>query len=98
MGVGGERNSGYLEDGHFRQDLVSGRLRLNLSPDFNMSSFVQFDTESQIIGSFSRLRWTLTPDSELFLVYTHNWESDPAGFIDTLNNELASKFVYTHRF
>ena len=97
ISVEGERNIGQLEDGHFRQDLVSGRLRLNLSPDFNMSSFVQFDTESKNIGSFSRLRWTVTPDSEVFVVYTYNWQ-ERGGHLDPQTYEGSFKVQYTLRF
>ncbi len=70
----GERHVGHLPGGNFRRELVSARLRLNLSPDFNLSTFVQFDTDSHDLGSFARVRWQVTPESELFLVYRQNWQ------------------------
>jgi hypothetical protein len=51
-----------------------------------------------VIGWQARFRWILKPGDDIYVVYTHNWVSDPAGFVDTLTNQLASKFVYTHRF
>ena len=97
ISAGGELNIGDIEDGNFREELVSSRVRLNLSPDFNVSSFVQFDTESRNIGSFSRLRWTITPDSELFVVYTYNW-LERGGHLDPQTYEGSFKVQYTLRF
>ena len=74
------------------------RVNSQFGPWVSLSSNVQYDTVSRAIGWQARFRWILSPGNDLYLVYTHNWESDPAGFVDTLNSQLASKFVYTHRF
>ena len=65
---------------------------------------VQFDTVSKVLGWQSRLRWTLVPGNELFIIYTHNWQDfdDLAGVraagFGTLDRRAAAKFVYTKRF
>jgi hypothetical protein len=45
---------------------------VNFSPDLTFSSFVQYDTESRIVGSNTRLRLTFDPAGDLFIVYNHN--------------------------
>ncbi len=92
-----ERNSGHLEGGDFRNDFYIGRLRVNISPDFNLLTLLQYDTESRNLGSFSRLRWTVTPESDVFLVYTYNWLQD-GGTLSPQSFESALKIQYTFRF
>ncbi len=92
-----ERNAGRLDEGNFRRDLCSARLRLNLSPDLNLSTFVQYDTDSRLLGSFSRLRWTVTPASDLFVVFHYNWLED-GGELAPENYETALKVQVAFRF
>ena len=68
----GERDIGRLPSGRFTQTLVGNRLRVNLSPDLSLASYVQYDTASSSIGSNTRLRWTFRPVADLFIVYNHN--------------------------
>jgi hypothetical protein len=92
----GERNVGRLPVGGFDQTLIGNRLRLNLSPDLSMSSYVQYDTDSDSIGVNARLRWTFTPAADLFVVYNHNlrlvldrWQRS--------SNQLLVKLQYAFR-
>ncbi len=92
----GEHNRGRLPSGDFIQTLVGNRLRLNLSPDLSISSYVQYDTDSRSVGTNTRLRWTVTPAADLFVVYNHNirslldrWRFD--------SNQLLVKFQYAWR-
>src|SRR5829696_4608718 len=70
--LSGERNVGRMPEGDFVQDVVGTRLRLNVSPDLQLTSFVQYDNESDGFGTNTRLRWTFHPLGELFVVYNHN--------------------------
>jgi hypothetical protein len=92
----GERNIGRLPSGHFTQTLVGNRLRLNISPDLSIASYVQYDTDSKSIGTNTRLRWTFRPVGDLFIVYNHNvrsvldrWRLD--------SNQLLVKLQYAWR-
>ena len=92
----GERNMGDLATGRFRQTLVGTRLRVNLSPDFSVASYVQYDTDSDSVGVNTRLRWTFKPVADLFVVYNHNvrslldrWQFD--------SNQLLVKLQYAWR-
>ncbi len=70
--LSGERNVGRLPADRFVQDRLGVRLQLNVSPDLTVSSYVQYDNESDSIGSNTRLRWTFRPQGDLFIVYNHN--------------------------
>jgi hypothetical protein len=92
-----ERNAGRLPQGDFTQDLVALRLRLNWSPDLSLSSLVQYDNETESLGSNTRLRWTFEPLGDLFVVYNHNLQDRATGWgFDS--NQLLIKLQYAWRF
>jgi len=70
--LSGEVNVGRLPEGHFTQRLYALRLLFTPSPDVQLSSFIQYDNESNSLGSNTRLRWTFSPEGALFVVYNHN--------------------------
>ncbi|MFL5596417.1 MAG: DUF5916 domain-containing protein [Gemmatimonadaceae bacterium] len=98
----GERDVGRMPEGNFTQDLFGTRLRLNFSPDLQLASFVQYDSESRAIGSNTRLRWTFTPVGDLFVVYNHNMRTrDPLTLRRELvfgSNQLLLKAQYAFRY
>ncbi len=62
-----------------------------------MASYIQYDTESDLLGSNTRLRWTLRPQADLFVVYNHNirsledrWQQE--------SNQLLVKLQYAFRY
>jgi len=76
---------------------VGGRLRLNVSPDLQLSSYVQYDSVTRSVGTNSRLRGTLRSVGDVFIIYNHNvrdiqqrWQLD--------SNELLVKFQYAFQF
>ena len=92
----GERNVGHLATGDFAQTVVGTRLRINISPDLSIASYIQYDTESESVGTNTRLRWTFRPVADLFIVYNHNvrsildrWRLD--------SNQLLVKLQYAWR-
>jgi len=92
----GERDIGRLTGGRFTQTLVGTRLRVNVSPDLSISSYVQYDTTSDSIGTNTRLRWTFRPVADLFVVYNHNIRS----IVDRWqreSNQLLVKLQYAWR-
>jgi hypothetical protein len=98
VNIGGQWSRIELPEGDFSTSVFRTTINNQFGPWISLSSNLQYDTVSRIVGWQARFRWILSPGNDLYLVYTHNWESDPAGFIDTLNNQMAAKFVYTHRF
>ena len=97
-----ERDDVTLPQGDFTTDLVRLSGAWHLSPWASVTGNVQYDTVSEIVGLFTRLRWILTPGSEFFLVYTHNWQYDRTAVVDarflTLSRGVTTKINYTHRF
>ncbi len=65
-------NIGHLDSGDFDQQVYGLRTLVNVSPDLQLTSFVQYDDESQELGTNTRLRWTFDPLGELFVVYNYN--------------------------
>lgn len=89
-----ENNMGRIPAGNFNKELISMRTALNISSDVNVSIFVQYDNESNIVGSYSRLRWTFAPLGDLFIVYKHNIQPDLADRWQQDQNQLIVKLTY----
>jgi hypothetical protein len=70
--LNGTRNIGQLPEGDFTQNVIGARLRVNVSPDLQLNSYVQYDNQSNSVGANTRLRWTFRPTGDLFVVYNHN--------------------------
>ena len=98
----GERDVGRMPEGHFLQDVVGTRVNVNVSPDLQLSSFVQYDNESRSVGTNSRLRWTFNPLGDLFVVYNHNLRTrDPITLQRRFvfaSNQLLVKAQYAFRY
>jgi len=95
--LSGERDIGRLKEGRFNQTLLGVRTKVNVSPNLQISSFVQYDTESRAVGTNTRLRWTFHPLGDLFVIYNHNlkeitdrWRLD--------SNQLLVKLQYSWRY
>jgi hypothetical protein len=93
----GERNIGDLREGRFVQSVSGTRMRFNVSPDMQISSYWQYDTLSKSWGSNSKLRWTFRAVGDLFVIYNHNirqfadrWQLD--------SNQLLVKLQYAFRY
>jgi len=67
----------------------------------DQSSFIQYDTESQNVGVNTRLRWTIRPGNDLFVVWNRGWQKvirDPHELNLVPNGELvAVKLTWTFR-
>ena len=98
----GEHDVGRTPAGDFTQDLFGTRLRLNVSPDLQLTSLLQYDTESNSVGTNTRLRWTYRPLGDLFVVYNHNLRTrDPVTSQPELtfaSNQLLVKLQYAFRY
>jgi hypothetical protein len=93
----GEHDQAELQEGRFTSTLAGVTVNLYLSPNLNVSSFVQYDTDSRSLGTNTRLRWTFTPVGELFVIYNHNVEN-LADRWQLESNQLLIKFQYAFRY
>jgi hypothetical protein len=105
----GERNNGKAiafdaeteesEEVDYTEELFGLRVQMNFSPNLQLSSLTQYDTQSREFGSNNKLRWTFHPLGDIFIVYNHNlvrtvgdnrWEF--------VSSELPVKIQYAWRF
>ena len=97
-----ERNAARLREGSFTQDVIGTRVKVNVSPDLQFASFLQYDDESNSFGSNSRIRWTFDPLGDLFVVYNHNLTTrNPVTRMQELafdSNQLLVKLQYAFRY
>jgi hypothetical protein len=72
-GVSTEQDFGGLQQGSFVQRLWQLNLGYSFSPDLVLTSYLQYDTESHNAGNNMRLRWTIKPGNDLFIVWKRGW-------------------------
>ena len=68
-----ENDHGSLPQGDFTERLHQLRWVWSFSPDFVFSIFAQDNVGAGTVGWNSRLRWTLTPGDDVYLVWNRNW-------------------------
>ncbi len=106
----GERNTGTvtgvvetgtleaLTEEDFTEELVGLRLELNVSPDLQVSTLTQYDTQSRELGSNNRLRWTFAPHGDLFIVHNHNLARGLDNRWEFVSRQTPLKIQYSWRF
>ncbi|MGH8458207.1 MAG: hypothetical protein ACRESV_02550, partial [Nevskiales bacterium] len=67
-------NFGHLPAGNFAQRLWQLHTTFAWNPNLVLTSFVQWDTDSQNLGTNTRVRWTIKPGNDLFLVWNRSWQ------------------------
>ncbi|MGF1669045.1 MAG: hydrolase, partial [Balneolaceae bacterium] len=86
-----------LPEGDFKTNLFRFEANIDPTPSLSFTSNIQFDTLSDLLGLFSRVRWIITPGTDLFLVHTFNWISDEER-LRPVSTGGTIKLSYTHRF
>lgn len=86
-----------LSEGDFNTNLFRFVGNFDFTPFISLSANIQYDDVSKRIGMNNRFRYTITPGSDIFLVYNHNWV-DILGRFQTASNVGVMKVTYTHRF
>ena len=88
------------ENSGFDTNLFQIDLGLDFTPDISLSSNIQFDDVTEVLGTNTRFRWIITPGTDIFIIYNHNWLNNPA--LDkrffTIQQGGAMKVGYTYRF
>ena len=86
-----------LREGNFKTNLVRFLGDFDFTPFISFSSNIQYDDISENIGMNNRFKYTITPGSDIYFVYNHNWFNDD-GKYRTSSMMGASKITYTQRF
>ncbi len=94
-----ENDFGYLPEGNFIQRLWQLKGVYAFGPDLVLSSFIQYDSESRDVGMNTRLRWTLTPGSDVFLVWNRGWREPGMGSLSLkpTSEQIVVKLRWTFR-
>jgi hypothetical protein len=74
LGLETQNNFGRLREGNFVQRLWQLQFAHAWGPNIVLTSFVQYDTDSQNVGTNTRLRWTFKPGKDLFVVWNRGWQ------------------------
>jgi hypothetical protein len=92
-----ENNFGDLPQGDFIQRLGQLKTVYAFSPDLIVSVFAQYDSESRDLGLNSRLRWTIQPGRDLFVVWNRDWQRtlDPGYRLDLDSDQVVVKLRWT---
>jgi hypothetical protein len=69
-----ENDFGYLPEGDFIHRLWQLKTIYAFSPNLVLSAYTQYDSESRDLGLNSRLRWTVRPGRDLFVVWNKDWQ------------------------
>ena len=69
-----ENDYGYLPEGNFIFRLWQLKTVYAFNPNLLLAAFFQYDSESQDLGLNARLRWTIQPGNDLFLVWNRGWK------------------------
>ncbi len=93
----GKHNSGRLPEGDFDQTFAGFLVRFNVTPDLQINSFVQYDTESKAVGLNARIHWIFSPLGDAFLVFNHNSRDEPGEGWTLQNRQILAKVRYNFR-
>lgn len=94
FGVDFEQNDLKFPDPYGKASLflVAPRIEINFSNNIFWTTFIQYNTQNDNININSRLQWRYKPMSDLFVVYTDNYFSEP--FLKNRNRALVFKLNY----
>jgi hypothetical protein len=74
LGVNATTNFGRLPQGSFAQRLWQVQGTFAWSPNVSLSTFLQYDSDTQNVGTNTRLRWIVKPGNDVFLVWNRGWQ------------------------
>lgn len=86
-----------LAGGSFHVRVASARLVYFATPDLQFSLLGQYDNFSEKLGVNFRVRWTVQPGNEVFLVMNQGYDTSFDRFRPT-GNETSLKGAWTFRF
>ena len=95
--LNGVRNIGRLPWGDFDQTLIGSRVRFNVNSDLQLNSYLQYDTDSRILGLNVRIHWIFSPLGDVILVFNHNTLDDITQNWVLQNQQVLLKFRYNFR-
>ncbi|MDZ7632389.1 MAG: DUF5916 domain-containing protein [Gemmatimonadaceae bacterium] len=89
-----------LRDVSFSAQTVRLRADYALGPRLNTTLFAQWDNESNRAAVNARMRWTVVPGSDLYVVWNSNWSTefpDRVRWTRPQGGGIVAKYVYFFR-
>lgn len=87
-----ETDVAHLPEGNFTQRLWQLKASYGFTPDLNLASYLQYDSEFGHVGINTRLRWIFGPSRELFLVFNHGVETS-VGDLERPENRSSNALI-----
>jgi len=75
-----------LREGSFTATVLRSRLTYTMTPRMYVSGIVQYSSANASAGTNVRFRWEYRPGSELFVVYTDDYDTDTPQAASALRN------------
>ena len=75
-----------LVQGSFTAKVMRTRGTYTITPRMFVSGILQYNSAGNSFGSNVRFRWEYRPGSELFVVYTDDFDTDPRPNVEPLRN------------
>ena len=86
-----------LPQGAFQVRTGSVRASFTFSPDLQVSLLGQYDNISESLGVNFRIKWTLRPGNDFFLVVNQGYDTEDDRFRPTAG-DVSLKGAWTYRF
>ena len=96
-----ENDYGHMPEGNFQQKLWQFQGAYAWNPNLIFTTFIQYDTDSNSVGTNNRLRWTIKPGRDLFVIWDRNWQkivTSPNLSLVPESDLIAVKLRWTFRF
>ncbi|HEX3110001.1 MAG TPA: DUF5916 domain-containing protein [Thermoanaerobaculia bacterium] len=91
---------GHMREGTFVDRVLQFRSVAAFTPDLVVSSYWQYDTDSRQVGLNNRVRWSITPYADLFVVWNRGWNhplEEGAAVFTPASNQFVVKLRWTSR-
>ena len=73
LDLSAENDYGYLPEGNFILRLWQLKTVYAFDPKLVFAAYFQYDSESENLGMNARVRWTIDPGKDLFVVWNRGW-------------------------
>ena len=97
-----EYNDVKLNSGNFKTTLFKIIIGIYPTPRLAFYNNMQYDDISKVLGLYSKVRYIISPGSDLYLVYNNNWQDNKDGLgntnYNTISRSSSIKINYTHGF
>jgi hypothetical protein len=92
---------GNLPEGNFAERLWQLNVVYAFTPDLLLSEYTQYDNDSNNLGINTRLRWTIKPGTDLYVVWNHGWlhpeDEERWSVLKPISDQAVVKLRYTWR-